>query len=133
MIASSRSLKLIAVAGAVVLHGALAGALIREEPVLVEGSGVQEAALGSSFADMAVGTLTAEPTTEVTEPVETPEQPLETAPDEVSDPTPEPSPQPAVEAAVTPVPDQPVEAERPAPLGRGGLPTDPQHPDAAAP
>jgi protein TonB len=67
MIATSRPLKLVALAGAVALHAALAAALIREAPVQVEGGGTQAAQIGSSFADMAAGTLTAEEPEEVTE------------------------------------------------------------------
>ena len=62
MIATSRRAKLMALLLAFSAHGALAVALFHgETPVEIEGSGgAQQARLGSSFADMAAGTLSAE-------------------------------------------------------------------------
>ncbi|MBN9889409.1 energy transducer TonB family protein [Salipiger abyssi] len=87
MIAKSRVLKGVALLMACSAHGALALALLPgSEPFEIEGSGgAAEARLGSSFADMAAGTLSATPPEEPTEaePVEeaalTPEPPAETA------------------------------------------------------
>jgi len=85
MIARSRGLQVLAFGVALVAHSALAVALYQDEPVMVEGSGVQETALGTSFADMAAGTLTAEEPEEITEaePIEAaqPVEPAEQAPE----------------------------------------------------
>lgn len=119
MIASSRGLKLFALTGALIVHGALAAGLIREEPVLVEGSGSEAAALGTSFADMAVGTQTAEETTEVVEPETVPDQPVEAEPEQTVEAEPEPltPPEPPAEVAQTdPVEDTVAEPAEVAPL-----------------
>lgn len=93
MIAASRSLKVMAFAGAIILHAALAMALMREEPVLVEGSGSQGAQLGNSFADMVAGTLTSEDSSEVIEPESQSEAVTEAEPEELTTPQPEPLPE----------------------------------------
>ena len=93
MIASSRSLKVIAFAGAIALHAALGMAFMREEPVLVEGSGSQGAQLGNSFADMVAGTLTSEETSEVIEPETQSEAVTEAEPEELTSPQAEPLPE----------------------------------------
>ncbi|WP_375174010.1 TonB family protein [Pseudooceanicola sp.] len=79
MIAGSRTGKLLALATAGALHAAVALALYRDEPILVEGAaGGQTAQIGSSFTDMSAGTMSPEPAEDITEevdpdPVETPE------------------------------------------------------------
>lgn len=95
MIATSRSLKMGALAVAVGLHGALAVVLIRDDPVLVEGSGSQEAQIGTSFADMAAGVLTAQETSDVIEPDAQTEDVIKVEPDKL------------VPAEADPVPEQP--------------------------
>lgn len=70
MIASSRMGKLIALLLAGGAHGALALALAGGEPVEMEGAaGGAELRLGTGFADLAAGTLTAVQATEPTEPL----------------------------------------------------------------
>lgn len=63
MIAHSRSAKFLAVFLAGSAHGALALALMAQDPdIQIEGGGpAANAALGSSFADMAAGSLSATP------------------------------------------------------------------------
>ncbi|PVA10579.1 energy transducer TonB [Pelagivirga sediminicola] len=135
MIAASRSLGVLALVLAVVIHAALGWALMAQDEVEMEGgAGAQEARIGTSFADMAVGTLEAVATEEViepdalealqpipAEPVETPpvSEPLEPEP-LTSEPaedaaamiaTPEPSPVPPVESAEAIAAEDVVEAE----------------------
>lgn len=70
MIASSRSAKLGAVALAVAVHAAAGLSFFRDAPVMVEGgAGAQVARVGSSFADMAAGTLNADAPDETLTPV----------------------------------------------------------------
>ena len=70
MIAASRGVQVGAVVAALVLHGALAMALMREAEVEIEGSdGTPEARLGTSFADMIAGRLTANAPSNVAAPV----------------------------------------------------------------
>lgn len=78
MIASSRLGKLIALLLAGGAHGALALALVQNEPVEIEGAaGAAEVRLGTAFADMAAGTLSAVGATELTEtPSPEPARPL---------------------------------------------------------
>ncbi|GGE27489.1 TonB family protein [Primorskyibacter flagellatus] len=112
MIATSRPLKLVALAGAVALHAALAVALIRDEPVQVEGGGTQAAQIGSSFADMAAGTLTAEEPEDVTEEVTEPDRPTETVTEaEPETLTAEPEPEVLTAAEPEPAPDELAQAE----------------------
>ncbi|MGR3376848.1 energy transducer TonB family protein [Salipiger abyssi] len=100
MIAKSRVLKGVALLLACSAHGALALALLPgSEAIEIEGSdGAAEARLGSSFADMAAGTISATP----------PEEPTEAEPVEEAALTPEPP----TEAEPAPTPP---EAEAPAP------------------
>ncbi|WP_138933625.1 energy transducer TonB family protein [Roseovarius arcticus] len=70
MIAASRSVQVGAVVAAILLHGALAMALMRDAEVEIEGgTGAPEARMGTSFADMAAGTLKANAATDVAQPV----------------------------------------------------------------
>lgn len=112
MIARSRVVQLTALGIALVAHGAFAVALYQDEPVMVEGSGVQETALGTSFADMAAGTLTAEEPEEITEvePEETaePVDPVEETPPEELEVTETEQPE-AAEAPQPDAVDEPVE------------------------
>lgn len=87
MIAASRSLWVLALAVAVAVHAVLGWALMAEDEVAIEsGAGAQEVQVGTSFADMAVGTLEASETTEMAEVLEpqTPDtaQPLQPEPAE---------------------------------------------------
>ena len=71
MIRKTASVKLAALSAALILHGALAVALVSREPVQIEGAdGGTDVRLGNAFADMAAGTLSAEPSenTEVMRP-----------------------------------------------------------------
>lgn len=62
MIARSRKAKGMALAMAALIHGAAVTAWTGSTPVLVAGAaGVAEVQIGSSFADMAAGTLSAQP------------------------------------------------------------------------
>jgi protein TonB len=71
MIAASKKVKIVALATAIGLHGAFASALMSRSEIEVEGSGgAQEARLGTSFADIAVGTLEAVQNNDVAEPTE---------------------------------------------------------------
>lgn len=83
MIVTSRWAKLMAGVAALALHGTLVVGFVSETPVEVEsGAGAAEARIGSSFADMAAGTLSAEPAEEMSKPVEqaalVPPTPVET-------------------------------------------------------
>ncbi|MFU1477860.1 hypothetical protein ACM25N_09165 [Roseovarius sp. C7] len=70
MIATSRWAKLMAATAAVALHGTLVVGFVGKTTVEVEsGAGAAEARIGSSFADMAAGTLSAEPAEEMAKPV----------------------------------------------------------------
>ncbi len=70
MIAASRSVQVGAVVAALLLHGALALALMRDAEVEIEGgAGAPEARLGTSFADMAAGTLKPNTAADVAPPV----------------------------------------------------------------
>lgn len=62
MTGSSRIAKLAALSTAIIAHAALALALVKTEDQQIEGAGgAAEVRLGNSFADMAQGTLAAEP------------------------------------------------------------------------
>ncbi len=110
---SSRAAKFIAALLACTAHGAVAVALMQSEPsALIEGAaGAPEAAIGSSFADMAEGSLSAEP----------PDTPTEAEPVQQPDPTPaEPTPAEDPQAALpaeaperAPAPAQPVPSQAP--------------------
>lgn len=124
MIAQSRMRKVLALLLACSAHGALALALMPDgPPIEIEGSdGAAEARLGSSFADMAAGTLSAETPEEPTEvePVEeaalTPVEPVEPTPAEpVETVQPEPAP-PVTPQQAEPVPEAPLTAEAPLPV-----------------
>ena len=85
MIATSRPVKLAALAVAVSAHAALALALVSQERVEMEGaSGGADVQLGTSFADMAVGSLSEEDIPEAVEPVAP--EPVEDAPTERAEP-----------------------------------------------
>jgi len=102
MIAASRLIKTAALAGAIALHGALAWAVMDRTEVQIEGSaGAQDTRLGTSFADMAAGTLeaqAAEETAETTPPEQAaplePLQPEAIAPEAVTE-TPKAKPETA--------------------------------------
>ncbi|MGR3321105.1 MAG: TonB family protein [Pseudooceanicola sp.] len=99
MIASSRSAKLAAILIAAGAHAALALALTREAPIMVEaGAGAQDVRLGSSFADMAAGTLSAETVDRDSERIETRDPVEKAAPEE----TLRPSERPEAREALTP-------------------------------
>lgn len=71
MIAASRRLGVLALALAVAVHAALGWALMAEQEVAIEsGAGAQEVRVGTSFADMAAGTLEAIETTDLSEAIE---------------------------------------------------------------
>lgn len=113
MIARSRSAKFLAVLLAGSAHGALALALMAQDPAVeIEGSGpAGEAALGSSFADMAAGSLSAVPPEDLTEvePLEAPVQPPET-PTETTEPLQAEPVEPLQAARTEPAPVAPAEA-----------------------
>ncbi|WP_417723742.1 energy transducer TonB family protein [Salipiger sp.] len=149
MIARSRTVKCLAVLLAGSAHGALALALMPDPaPVEIEGSsGGAEVRLGTSFADMAAGTLTAETAGEVTEtappaateplraleraeaPAPPPAQPAMTAP-------PAAAPAPVQAARAVPesgAPVSPPEALRPAEIAAAPVAAAPAPSDAARP
>ncbi len=99
---SAGAAKFLAGAASIALHAAMATTLLSAaEPVETKGGGsAVQASLGSSFANMAVGTMTAETVTEAVEPLSPtpPDETVPTTPDAV-----EPS-QPA-ETARKPDPD----------------------------
>lgn len=112
MIAQSRTAKLVAILLAGTAHGALALALLPDDPpTLIEGSGgAAEARIGSSFQDMAAGTLSPTPSEDIVEaePVDEAPQPdtaPETAPAAEAEPIapeqaqPAPPPEPVTETA----------------------------------
>lgn len=104
MIAGSRSLGGLALAVAVAFHAMLAWALMADTEVEVESSaGAQEARIGTSFADMAAGTLQATETQAVAEPTEM-ETPDAVQPETVTPVQPE---------AIEPVKAEPVQADSP--------------------
>ena len=87
MIASSRGIKALAVVAALGAHAALALALMPKTAVEMEGAtGATEVRLGTSFADMAAGTLQAQTATEAAEPpAERPEAAVPSAPEALAD------------------------------------------------
>lgn len=81
MTGSSRIAKIAALSTAAIAHAALALALVKTEDPRIEGAGgAAEVRLGNSFADMAQGTLTAEPT-EARETVEAVKSEMATPPE----------------------------------------------------
>ncbi|WP_324751641.1 TonB family protein [Roseovarius sp. Pro17] len=105
MIAASRSIQIGAVLAAVLVHGALAMALMPDGDVQIDGgAGAPEARLGSSFADMAAGTLKAAKAVDAAQPVpiEAAQQPIKP---EAGTPPKRPSISPdTTVAALTPIP-----------------------------
>jgi protein TonB len=125
MIASSRSLKVVLLLLAGSAHGALAFAWNTPDPVEIEGSsGAAEVQLGSSFADMAAGTL---------EPIEA-ETVSTTAPTKpVKAETVKPVAMAALAPlAATPKASAPVSAQPVAPQVAAPAPTTPTAPSAPA-
>ncbi|MFX0541401.1 TonB family protein [Roseovarius sp. S4756] len=103
MIAASRNIALVALGIALLVHAALALVLVDTSETQIEGgAGAPETRLGTSFADMAAGTLTAARATEPAEAL---------PPAEV---TPRAALTPAPQAALQPQRGEPVAAE-PAP------------------
>jgi len=107
MIRSSAPGKGLALTLALAAHGALTLVLLPQEVVLIEGqAGAAEARLGSSFADMAAGTLSSETPGEIVE-AERPVDPLPVTPQETiaanAPPDPIP-PRPPAETAPSPAP-----------------------------
>ena len=97
MLTSSRPVKMIALASACAVHGAILWSYFGTLEIEMEGAaGSVEASLGNSFADMAQGSIAAEEVEEVTEAV-TPEELAEVNP-------PDPAEVVTPEAAVTPEP-----------------------------
>jgi len=73
VIVSSRATKILAAAVAAGIHGAFAAALVSNAEVEIEGaSGAADVRLGSSFADMAAGTLPSQETAQRAEPAQRP-------------------------------------------------------------
>ncbi|MGH1454978.1 MAG: TonB family protein [Paracoccaceae bacterium] len=110
MITSSNIAKLSALSLALAAHAALGMALVKSEPTLIEGAtGAAEVRLGNAFADMATGTMTAQPAKDAT-------------------PAPQPAMQPATQTAamVRPVqpatPGQPIKHQQAAPAPDAVLP-----------
>lgn len=114
MITSSNIAKLSALSLALAAHAALGMALVKSEPTLIEGAtGAAEVRLGNAFADMATGTMTAQPAKDAT-------------------PAPQPAMQPAMQPAtqtaamVRPVqpatPGQPIKHQQAAPAPDAVLP-----------
>lgn len=108
MIATSRLPKACALALAVVAHGALALALVATETALIEGSqGASDVRLGNAFADMAAGTLSAEPADTAAQPAQAEQaapQKAQNSPRETL--TPERATPPQPERAETAEPDR---------------------------
>ncbi|MFN3208728.1 MAG: TonB family protein [Roseovarius sp.] len=126
MIASSRLVKTVAAAAALIVHGTVVAAVFQGEEIEIEGdAGGVEASIGNSFADMAAGVMTPDATEEVVEetppeevtaeqtPEETaqdrPEETVQETPDEtVAEVTPQETVEPVEQAETTP--DAPTEA-----------------------
>ncbi|MCR8546708.1 TonB family protein [Salipiger sp. P9] len=146
MIANSRLLKAVALLLASSAHGALALALLPDNPpVEIEGSdGAPEARVGSSFADMATGTLSAEPSPEpvapqpVQEAALTPLTPPEPQPPIAAEPAPRPPVPEAQSAEAPPVaehvqPAAPAQTSAPLPAPDAVAALRPETPEAARP
>ncbi|UXX82385.1 energy transducer TonB [Roseovarius pelagicus] len=125
MISASRFVKVCALSGAIVLHGALGWALMTGTDIEVEGStGAQEARLGTSFADMVAGTieaddsqdtLTADPPESITEAEKIiPDEATKADPPSLSH-TPVPDTTPDAPKVEVRQPDTPVQTRMPAP------------------
>ena len=118
MIASSNRVKLLAVSGAVLAHAAFGLGLSPDPVAEVEsGAGASEARLGTSFADMVSGTLTAQSAQETLAP----------RPEAEQAPGPEKAPAPRSETAQTLMPEP---APAPAPEALAALPAVPAAPSA---
>lgn len=88
---SSAPLKIGAIAVASGLHAAAAVFLFAHDRIEMEGTAAaSEARIGSSFKDMAVGTLTAAEPDEIAEPVAPPLNQAEDVPDQATVPEPDP-------------------------------------------
>lgn len=100
MIRSAPVAKALALSLAIAAHGALAMVLVAPEEIRIEGAGgAAEVRLGSAFADMAAGTLTAQSADERAEPVEA-QDTSQDAPDHIAAQTPTShAPTPAIEMA----------------------------------
>ncbi len=120
MIASSRKVKIAAAVLALSAHGAAVLAVMPpNETAEMEGmSGGTDLALGTAFADMAVGTLSSQPTEETAEPI-TPE---EVTPEQVE---PVPQAQPETVTAQRPVEPTPSDTPEPAEDVTAALPVVP--------
>lgn len=121
MLTSSRPVKMIALASACAVHGAVLWSYFGALEIDMEGAaGAVEASVGNSFADMAQGSIAAEEVEEVTETV-TPEEVTEADPPEPAEVvTPEvavtPRPQAVTpEMQATDVPDTPLPSVTPVP------------------
>lgn len=115
MIAASRLWGVGALAAAVLIHAAIGWALMADIDIEMEGSaGAEEARIGTSFADMAAGTLEATETEDMSEAIEpdmadpiehTPAEPVELKPVQHSEAlTPTETPRSAPEVAEDAVP-----------------------------
>jgi periplasmic protein TonB len=115
MIAGSRSLGVLALVLAVAVHAALGWALMAEvEADVAGGGGAQEVRIGTSFTDMAAGTLEAVEAGEIAQPVEA--ETVETLQPETLEPV-----RPETSKSVT---AEPVEADlAPADVAKDALPT----------
>lgn len=151
VIPHSRFWKLTAASTALVAHGALALSLYDGEEVLIEAQqGGQDVKIGTGFADMAVGTLTAETVNpeapervepkfvERAEPSET-EAPPAPKRSETSDPVAVQQTQPEIPQALTVapsantvVPSPPLESVKPVPTARAAVPLTPVTPTPRA-
>ncbi|SDG54119.1 energy transducer TonB family protein [Alloyangia pacifica] len=133
MIASSRKVKLAAAVLAITAHG---GALLAVMPPMeqaeMEGmSGGSDLALGTDFADMAVGTISADPVEDTAETVQ-PDQPEQVQPETVQ-PAQTVAPQPVTPTEAEPIDQQvaalpvvpPLEAEAVLPV----VPMEPTEPE----
>lgn len=113
MIASSRFVKTVAAAAALVLHGTVVAAVFQGEAIEIEGdAGGVEASIGNSFADMAAGMMTPDATDEVVEETppeevsaqDTPEEAVQERPeDTLSEVEPQEAAEPVEQAETAPV------------------------------
>jgi len=142
MIRSATTAKALALGLALAAHGALLLVIAAPEETMIDGAGgAAEVRLGSAFADMAAGTLTAERTATMSEtaaPSETPPETAERIASETPDQTQEPGePVPAAPAApmtdrAAPVATPSVQAD-PATAAAPSLAIAALSPDAALP
>ena len=136
MIASSALAKGGALICALALHGVLAWALIEPPTARIEsGAGASSAVLGTSFADMAAGTLTATGAEDVTAPV----TPAEAEAEPLQPATPEAAPLAPVAAETPPPPEdrlaalEPLRPEAALPVLPEAITSTAQTPEAAEP